>query len=183
MFEVAARDSARLVPRVYCSAPPMILITQPVMMALVASWSGKLSDTRDPRVLASLGMGIIVVGLLLLTLLSEKSSLVYVVIVLALLGFGFGMFSSPNTNAIMGSVQRSYLGLASATVGTMRLTGQMMSMVIATLLLQVFVGNRPLSPELGPEFLSSMRSTFLVFAVLCTAGVFASLARGKASSS
>jgi EmrB/QacA subfamily drug resistance transporter len=159
----------------------MVLITQPVLMAIVASVSGKLSDTRDPRILASLGMGIIVAGLIMLTFLSAQSSIGYLVVILAIVGFGFGMFSSPNTNAIMGSVHKKYLGLASATVGTMRLTGQMMSMGIATLILHVFIGNNPISGSYAPRFLSSMRITFMVLAILCVVGVFASLARGRAN--
>jgi EmrB/QacA subfamily drug resistance transporter len=157
----------------------MILITQPVLMAIVASISGKLSDTRDPRILASMGMAIIVVGLIMLTFLTETSSITYLVVILAVVGFGFGMFSSPNTNAIMGSVHKKYLGLASATVGTMRLTGQMMSMGIATLILHLFIGNRAISAQYSAEFMTSMRITFIIFAVLCVVGVFASLARGK----
>ena len=159
----------------------MILIAQPVMMAIVASISGKLSDTRDPRILSSIGMGIIVMGLIMLTFLTETSSITYLVVILAVVGFGFGMFSSPNTNAIMGSVHKKYLGIASATVGTMRLTGQMMSMGIATLILQLFIGNNPISAQYSAEFMTSMRSTFLIFVILCVVGVFASLARGKSA--
>jgi EmrB/QacA subfamily drug resistance transporter len=159
----------------------IILITQPVLMAIVASISGRLSDSYDPRILSSAGMAIIVGGLILLSFLTEQSSITYLVVVLAIVGFGFGMFSSPNTNAIMGSVDRKYLGVASATVGTMRLTGQMMSMGVATLILRVFIGNNPVSAQYSSEFMSSMKTTFLVFVVLCILGVFASLARGKAS--
>ena len=157
----------------------MILITQPVLMAIVASISGRLSDRYDPRILASAGMGVIVTGLIMLTFLSMESSISGLVLILALVGFGFGLFSSPNTNAIMGSVDRKYLGIASATVGTMRLTGQMMSMGIATLILQIFVGNQAISDANAAGFISSMRTTFLVFVVLCIIGIFASLARGK----
>jgi MFS family permease len=157
----------------------MILITQPVLMAIVASISGRLSDRYDPRILASAGMAIIVGGLIMLTFLTEQSSIRYLVVILAIVGIGFGMFSSPNTNAIMGSVDRKYLGVASATVGTMRLTGQMMSMGIATLILQIFIGNRPLSAQYASEFMSSMRITFIVFVILCILGVYSSLARGR----
>ncbi len=157
----------------------MVLVTQPAFMAIVASISGKLSDKYDPRILASMGMGIITGGLIMLTFLSEYSSISYLLVVLAIVGFGFGMFSSPNTNAIMGSVDRKYLGVASATVGTMRLTGQMMSMGIATLILQVFIGNNPISAQYSGEFISSMRTTFIVFVILCIVGLFSSLARGK----
>ncbi len=159
----------------------MILITQPVLMAIVASISGKLSDKYDPRILASAGMGIISGGLIMLSFLTADSSLSYLVVILAIVGFGFGMFSSPNTNAIMGSVDKKYLGIASATVGTMRLTGQMMSMGIATLILQLFIGNSPISLQNSAEFLTSMRTTFVVFVVLCIVGLFASLARGRSN--
>ena len=157
----------------------MILITQPVTMAIVASISGRLSDSYDPRILASVGMGIIVGGLVMLTFLSEQSTISYLILILVIVGFGFGMFSSPNTNAIMGSVDKKYLGIASATVGTMRMTGQMMSMGIATLILQIFIGNKAISAQYSNEFITSMRITFMVFVILCTLGVFASLARGK----
>jgi len=79
----------------------------------------------------------------------------------------------------MSSVEKKQLGVASATVGTMRLTGQMLSMGIATLILQLYLGNQQLTPRFSTEFLNSMRTTFLIFVILCTAGVFASLARGK----
>ena len=158
----------------------MILVTQPVVMAVVASVSGRLSDHYDPRYLSSTGMGIIVAGLIMLTMVSGGASFTYLILTLGIVGLGFGLFSSPNTNAIMGSVGRKYLGIASATVGTMRLTGQMVSMGIATLVLHIFMGNRPLGHQDVPEFLTSMKITFIVFVILCTLGVFASLARGSA---
>jgi hypothetical protein len=83
----------------------------------------------------------------------------------------------------MGSVHKKYLGIASATVGTMRLTGQMMSMGVATLVLQLHLGDKPISAALSAEFLFSMRKTFMIFVILCLLGVFASLARGKFNSS
>jgi EmrB/QacA subfamily drug resistance transporter len=157
----------------------MILITQPVLMALVASISGKLSDRYDPRILSSAGMAIIVGGLVMLTLLTEQTQLTYLAVNLAIVGIGFGLFSSPNTNAIMGSVDKKYLGIASATVGTMRLTGQMISMGVATLILQLHIGNDPISTHNTTGFMASMRTIFMIFVVLCILGVFASLARGK----
>jgi MFS family permease len=157
----------------------MILITQPATMALVASLSGRLSDKYDPRILSSAGMAVIVVGLILFFFVTGQTSLTRLVPNLIIVGLGFGLFSSPNTNAIMSSVEKKQLGVASATVGTMRLTGQMLSMGIATLILQLYLGNQQLTPRFSTEFLNSMRTTFLIFVILCTAGVFASLARGK----
>lgn len=157
----------------------LILVVQPLVMALVASVSGKLSDKYDPGILSSIGMGVIVVGLVMLIFLSEHTATSYLIAILIIVGFGFGMFSSPNTNAIMGAVEKKYLGIASATVGTMRLTGQMISMGIATLILQIFIGNTKITIQNSAEFILSMHITFMVFVVLCTMGVFFSLARGK----
>jgi hypothetical protein len=92
---------------------------------------------------------------------------------------GLGLFSSPNTNAVMSSVEKRYLGVASATIGTMRLAGQMMSMAIATLALHTFLGDNKIGPEYHSQFIFATRIVFAIFTVLCVAGVFASLARGK----
>jgi EmrB/QacA subfamily drug resistance transporter len=157
----------------------MILITQPVLMAIVASISGKLSDRIDSRILSSAGMAVIVAGLIALIFLSTESSTLYLVITLMVLGFGFGLFSSPNTNAVMSSVEKRFLGTASATLGTMRLTGMMFSMAIAAMSIHIFVGDEAISESNIHGFMHSLRVVFMVFAVLCLLGVFASLARGK----
>jgi hypothetical protein len=92
---------------------------------------------------------------------------------------GFGIFSSPNTNAIMGSVDKRFLGTASATVGTMRVTGQMLSMGIATMVIHIFIGNDMITPANHHLFLGSMKVSLIIFSVMCFAGIFASIARGR----
>jgi EmrB/QacA subfamily drug resistance transporter len=159
----------------------LILVTQPLVMALFASFAGKLSDKYDSRILSSLGMAIIVVGLLFLAFLDMTSGNFYISVSLMILGTGFGLFSSPNTNSVMSSVARKYQGVASATVGTMRLTGQMMSMGVATMIIHMFIGEARITSANYNLFLQSTRTIFLLFSVLCFFGVFASLARGKKS--
>lgn len=157
----------------------LLLIVQPLLMAFVSSWSGKMSDKHDPRILASLGMGIIAVGLALLIPIGKNTSITYLIVAQAILGFGFGLFSSPNTNSVMGSVEKKFLGIASGTVATMRLTGQMASMGIATLILQLYIGKSDINPGNYRQFGWSVGTTFTVFVLLCIIGVWASLARGK----
>ena len=118
----------------------MILVTQPILMTIFASFSGRLSDKYSSNILSSLGMSIIVVGLFLLVFIDERTSNIYIIGSLVILGMGFGIFSSPNTNSIMSAVEKRYLGIASATVSTMRLIGQMMSMGIATLIIHLYIG-------------------------------------------
>jgi len=160
----------------------LLLITQPVMMTLVASFSGKMSDKYDSRILASVGMGVIVIGLILLIFLDENSTNTFITASLLILGFGFGLFSSPNTNAVMSSVEKRYLGTASATLGTMRLSGQMISMAIASMVIHVFVGDAKINNTNLHQFMHGVTVIFVIFTVLCIVGVFASLARGKKES-
>jgi len=157
----------------------LILVAQPIMMALFSPLAGRLSDSVEPRIVASIGMSIIAVGLGLLAMVGRETSTVLVTIYLLLLGFGFALFSSPNTNAIMSSVEKKLYGVASAMFGTMRLTGQMLSMGIVMLIFAVTIGNVQITPEYYPMFLQSMQIAFIVFSALCVFGVFASLARGK----
>ena len=156
-----------------------ILITQPVMMALVAMFSGRLSDKINPRWLASSGMAVSVIGLSLLAFLEQDTSLNYIILALAILGIGFGLFSSPNTNLMMSSVERKFYGIASATVATMRTTGMMFSMAIASLSVHIFVGNQKITDNNIHSFIHSSQVVFAVFSVLCIVGVFASLVRRK----
>jgi len=156
----------------------IILIAQPVMMAVFSPLAGRLSDRVEPRVISSIGMAITAAGLFYFCFLGTQTSLVMIVIVLLMLGFGFALFSSPNMNAIMGSVERKYLGIASGLAGTMRVLGQMFSMGIVTLILSLFIGGRSITEEIFPSLLLSVRWTFGVFTVLCIVGMFASLSRG-----
>ena len=158
----------------------LVLVAQPAVMAILSPFAGRLSDRIASRVLASAGMAVTVVGLLLLISLSGQTTVGFVVFSLMLLGFGFALFSSPNMNAIMSSVENRYYGIASAMVGTMRLIGQMLSMAIATLIFVIYIGKVQITPEHYPAFLASLKTAFIIFAVLCCGGIFASLARGKA---
>ncbi len=156
----------------------IVLIAQPIMMALFSPLAGRLSDRVEPRIISSIGMAITAAGLLYLSFIGSETGLAAIVIVLLILGFGFALFSSPNMNAIMGSVERRYLGIASGSAGTMRVLGQMFSMGIATLILSIFVGGRAITEEIFPHLLLSIRWTFVVFTLLCIVGIFASLSRG-----
>lgn len=156
-----------------------ILVTQPVVQALFSSYAGRLSDRIEPGRIASAGMAITAVGLFLLSFLSADTALTYLTGTLILLGLGFAFFSSPNTNAIMSSVTKPYYGVASGTLGTMRLAGQMLSMGIAMVIISVFIGRVMITPEVGSQILMSMRVGFTFFALLCCCGIFFSLVRGS----
>jgi EmrB/QacA subfamily drug resistance transporter len=157
----------------------MILISQPVVMAVFSPLAGRVSDKIEPRVVASIGMGFTALGLSLFTFLDRDTHLGFIISGLMLLGFGFALFSSPNTNAVMSSIEKRFYGVGSSMLGTMRLTGQMLSMGIAMVVFSLFIGNARIAPENYPRFLMSVRTAFIIFAALCFSGIFASLARGK----
>jgi EmrB/QacA subfamily drug resistance transporter len=156
-----------------------LLVIQPLVQAALSPLAGRLSDRVEPRTVASTGMGLTLVGLILLVFVDRVISIYYIAGCLAFLGLGFALFVSPNTNAIMSSVDRRIYGVASAMVGTMRQLGMMFSMGIVMMILALHLGQAGIGPENAGEFVSSMRSAFVVFAVLCVGGIFASLARGR----
>jgi len=157
----------------------LILVSQPIVMAIFSPFAGRLSDRIEPRIVASLGMGLNAAGLFLFTFLDKATTIQYIVGGLICLGFGFALFSSPNTNAIMSSVERRFYGVSSGIVGTMRLTGQMLSMGIIVLIFTVSLGKAQITPVYYEIFLESAKNAFVIFTVLCVFGVGASLARGK----
>ncbi len=159
----------------------LVLVSQPIIMALLSPFSGKLSDKIESRIVASIGMGLSMVGLLLLVFISPATSNLIIVINLLILGTGFALFSSPNVNAIMNSVEKKFLGVASGTQATMRAVGQMFSMGIAMMLFSLFIGRTEINPSNHAAFLSSVKMAFLIFSILCFGGIFASIARGKTS--
>jgi EmrB/QacA subfamily drug resistance transporter len=157
----------------------LILVSQPVVMAVLSPLAGRLSDRVEPRLLASIGMALTTLGLVLLAFLNQDTGFGFILTSLIILGSGFGLFSSPNTNAVMSSVEKKFYGVASGTLGTMRLIGQMLSLGIAMLLFALYLGQVQITPEYYPLFVKSIRTAFIIFAVLCFGGIFASLARGK----
>jgi EmrB/QacA subfamily drug resistance transporter len=157
----------------------MVLIAQPIIQAVCSPIAGHLSDRVEPRIVSSIGMALSSAGLFMLVFLNEKTALGSIVATLIFFGFGYSLFSSPNINAVMSSVEKRFLGVASATLATMRMNGQMLSMGISTLVFSIYLGTAQITPESSPLFLKSVRLAFGLFAFLCLCGVFASLARGK----
>jgi EmrB/QacA subfamily drug resistance transporter len=157
----------------------LILVAMPAMQAIFSPLAGRLSDRIEPRLIASVGMALTTVGLVIFIFLSAETPLGLIIGNLLLIGFGFALFSSPNTNAVMSSAPKTAYGVASATLATMRQVGMVLSMGIAMLMFTLYIGRVQITPEYYPLFQQSMKTAFIIFAVLCFGGIFASLARGK----
>jgi MFS family permease len=167
----------------------LYLIAQATPMALLSPLSGWLSDRFGSRVLATMGMGCVSIGLFLFSELSSASPILDVILRLVVVGIGFGLFSSPNTSAVMGSVKREKLGVAAGTLGTMRFMGQSIGLALlaavmaATLpsqaLLAVFAGLTAQAGLTVSEFVVGMRNFFLIAAGVGVVGTLASTTRGN----
>jgi MFS family permease len=156
-----------------------ILVSQPIVQSAFSYVAGKMSDTREPSVVASVGMSFIVAGLFLLSFLSQQTGISFIVMVLGVLGLGFALFAAPNANAVMAAVKPKFLGVASATMICTGTVGQVLSMGITSLILSIYVGGVSAASMQPVPLLRGMKLLFVVFAVISIVGLFVSLKRGK----
>jgi MFS family permease len=154
-----------------------ILIIQPLLQAFVAPLAGKMADKFNPAPIATLGMALCTIGLAAAAAINAASSFVFIFGVLIVMGLGFGIFSTPNTTAIMASIDRHDYGMAASLIATMRTTGMLTAMTLITLLLSRFLGREPVSVATGPRFLAAMHTAMVIFSVLGFAGILCSIGR------
>ncbi len=156
----------------------LILLTQPIIMSIISPFAGKSSDNTEPHIIASIGMLLTTVSLLMIVFINSDIQISYIVLILIVAGIGFGLFSSPNTNAVMSSVSKRDYSRASAILATSRVIGQSLSMGISTLIISIYMADKTLNenPEL---ILKSIKTAFVIFSLLSFAGIFFSLKRGK----
>jgi len=156
----------------------LVMLTQPLLMAVFSPITGRLSDRIEPRRLSSAGLLIMAAGMSVLALLRVDSPVLQIYVGLAIIGFGMALFSSPNVNAIMSSVGQRYQGVASAMMGTMRTTGNLAAMTCATLLMSVLLGQ--LKPTEAPDgFMRAMTIAFSISVVISITAAAVSLTRGR----
>jgi MFS family permease len=118
----------------------ILLAAQPLVMAIVASPSGWLSDKYGPRPLAVLGLFILAIALGGLATLGMTTSRFMIAFWLSLTGLGTGIFISPNSSALMGSAPPGSQGVASGLMSLSRNIGMMIGIAAATVLFQTMGG-------------------------------------------
>ncbi len=155
-----------------------ILVAQPLVMAMLSPYAGKLSDRIEPRILASTGMFLNAVGLLFLVFVNQDTPQYIIVMILLFMGLGFALFSSPNMNTIMSSVEKRQLGTASGTASTMRIVGQMVSMTLVMLLFSTRFHGVQIAAVTNELFVGTSQILYIIFALLSLTGVYFSFSRG-----
>ncbi|MBW4083414.1 MFS transporter [Paenibacillus sp. S150] len=154
-----------------------IMLGQPLFQAIISPYAGKLSDRVSPFKVATAGMAICAAGLLGFCFISESTPLAYVIAVLVVIGMGFGVFSSPNSNAIMSCVGPQEYAAATSLQTTMRNLGQTVSLSIVTSIMTAYIGKTAFADAPVSSLILSMRTGFIIFTVLCIIGVFFSMER------
>ena len=152
-----------------------VLLVQALCMAVVAPFAGKLADNIAARWIATMGCSLVALGFLCLNQIDASSTALYVSLSLALMGVGFGLFSTPNNNAIMGAVPATDIGIASASMNLARTLGNLFGMSLVNLLLQYHLGDVAL--DAGQQqtlmvtisFALQLSLAWVLVAMLCSA--------------
>ena len=159
-----------------------VLLAQPVMQVIASPLSGRLAERMAPARLATIGMLISAAGLFAAAMtIGPDTPLWLLVLELAVIGTGFGVFVTPNSTAIMASVQKRQFGLASGMIASMRTLGMAVSMTSITLIFALFMHDAAIGPDTLPAFLTSLRVGLTAFAIYSCLGVLLSLLRGARS--
>ncbi|MDR3282824.1 MAG: MFS transporter [Candidatus Methanoplasma sp.] len=158
----------------------LIMLTQAAFQIVLTSWSGGRSDRmRDKRILPTTGMALTCIAIVMILFLGTEVNYAYIAVILALLGIGYGMFSAPNSNAVMSSVPPRNRGEAAGMLSVVRQVGMLTSMSIAMLSISVIMGSADnLNPSTFGDFINVIRAAFVVCLVMCVIGTAVSWLRG-----
>ncbi|MCX7857427.1 MAG: MFS transporter [Deltaproteobacteria bacterium] len=157
----------------------LILIFQSVVQSILSPFAGKLSDKIEPRVISSLGMGLTAIGIFFLSLCGPSTPVIWILLYLAFVGIGFAFFISPNTNAIISSVDKRRYGVASSVVATTRLVGQSISMSLIMIVFSIKIGERPIDQVVYLQFMQSYKAILVAYFLMCVLGIYISIKRGR----
>jgi EmrB/QacA subfamily drug resistance transporter len=147
----------------------LLLTAQPMLMAVVAPLSGSLSDRIGTRLPSVVGMGLLGLGLVLLSSLDLESPRAAIVAMLAVAGLGIGIFASPNNSALMGAAPRHRQGIAAGVLALARNVGMVIGVGLAGAVFTTVLG-RAGAVE-AASIVSALRASYLLAAAVAFAGM------------
>ncbi|HEX9013320.1 MAG TPA: MFS transporter [Anaerolineaceae bacterium] len=158
----------------------LLLTAEPLVMAISAPISGTLSDKIGSRLLSTAGMGLMAVGIFLLSRADQASPTGYILLSLAICGLGTGIFISPNTNALMGAAPRNRQGIASGILATARNSGMVLGVGLAGAIFTTIMSARVTAGTAASNALyHAVGVTLTVSALIAVTGIFISANRGQ----
>jgi len=156
-----------------------VIVLQAITMAIIAPVAGRLSDVFEPRVMATAGCLVMTCGMGLLQFISMDSSIYLIAGSLLILGIGFGLFTSPNNNAALGSVDKSKLSIATALLSLSRLMGNMTGTAMLLTLVSLIIGKAKIEPDQYMALLTVIRWAVSASFLFTLLGAWFSYARGN----
>jgi EmrB/QacA subfamily drug resistance transporter len=155
----------------------LVMVSSPLVVLMVAPFSGALSDRIGTRALSALGAGICALALVLMARIGVTHAL-DVAWRMALFGLGTGIFQSPNNSAVMGSTPKRYLGVGSGILATMRNVGMALGIATGG---AVVAHRMPFYAPFGDDtaFLFAIHDAYIAGALLTGIAAFTSLVRYK----
>ena len=156
----------------------IILISQPIVQAILSPIIGRLSDKKSPSILASIGMGFCAAALFMFAFINLHTSIIYIIAGLIITGLGVAFFSSPNSSMIMGSVENKDYGIASSVMNASRMVGQVVGMAILNIIINAVIGNVPIEKVAPAAIVQNLNIAFPIFGAFCCIGIVFSLQRG-----
>lgn len=176
----------------------LLMMPVPLTLMLVAPVCGRLSDVFGSRGLASAGLAVIIVALLLVSTITADMPIWQVMWRLVVFGFGLGMFLAPNNNAVMSAAPASRRGIAAGLLGMSRYAGRSVGVGLAGTAFATFATSGgfalngfpspadfsaaadPASRQaLTEAFMNGMQAVALLSIPIVAVGMFLSLLRGQ----
>lgn len=166
------------------AASGQLIMFQALSMVVVAPLAGYFSDKYASHKMATTGCVLVGLSFIVLTVaLDSDTSHALIISVLLIMGVGFGLFSTPNSNSALSSVPEEHLAMGSALLNFARLAGNMLGTIMIALLMAAYIGQTRISPDQYPALLNLIQVALGISALFSLLGAWFSMVRGFNSSS
>ncbi len=169
----------------------ILLIPGYILGGVVAPLSGRFSDRVGARIVATLGLSVQIVGILIYLTFGLSTSLYVVVLGAVVYGSGNSAFFAPNNSAVMSSAPPKAYGVTNGLLRTMANMGMLSSFSLALLIaslsiprayaFQIFVGAGKIDGQLSSAYIAGMHTALLSSIALLLVAIILSILRGKES--
>lgn len=157
----------------------LVLLVFTLIMAILVSYAGRLSDRLSPYIITTTGILITLLGLLPLAFLDSATPLGFALLEFLLIIVGGALFAPPIVKIILSCISREMYGMGSSLEETMRLLGNAASMAIITMIFTLYLGGSIIKTENFPGLLTSMRAIFSIFFVISAISLILAASAGK----
>jgi hypothetical protein len=167
----------------------ILLIPGYILGGVVAPLSGRLSDRVGARVVATIGLSVQIVGVLIYLTFAISTSIYVVILGAVVYGSGNSAFFAPNNSAVMSSAPPKAYGVSNGLLRTMANVGMLSSFAVALLMsslsiprayaFQIFLGVGKINGQLSLEYIKGMHTALLASIVMLLIAIVLSVLRGR----